>query len=161
MAIDVILEEPAWAELGLAELAETSSEAALLHVGLRPEDWEISLLGCNDAKIAQLNADFRGKPVPTNVLSWPSEERAGATGEVPALPAGDPELGDIAIAYETCIKEAENGNKLPQNHVIHLVVHGVLHLLGYDHERDADADLMEGVEIAILERLGVPNPYVL
>ena len=159
MSVDVIIEDDRWAELGLQALAERAVRATLAHLDLAPEDWEVSLLACDDARIAALNGDFRAKPQPTNVLSWPSEERANP-GKTPHLPSGDPELGDIAIAYDTCMAEAKDGKKPPANHVTHLIVHGVLHLLGYDHENDSDADLMEGTEIAILGKLGVPNPYM-
>ena len=78
------------------------------------------------ARIAALNADFRGKPAPTNVLSWPS-------GEGPAAPGEPRFLGDLALAWETCLAEAEAAGIAPADHVTHLVVHGVLHLVGYDH----------------------------
>ena len=160
MTADIIIEDPRWEALGLKPLAEAALQVTLAHFGLAPDDWEVSILACDDARIAVLNAEFRENPTPTNVLSWPSVERGAPPGERPIPPTGDPELGDIAIAYDTCMAEAKDGNKPPEAHVSHLIVHGVLHLLGYDHENDADADLMEGTEIAILEGLGVPNPYV-
>ena len=160
MTADIIIEDPRWNEIGLERLATEATRATLTHQGLAPQDWDISILACDDARIATLNAEFREKPGPTNVLSWPSAERGANPGERPDPPTGDPELGDIAIAYDTCMAEATDGNKPPEHHVTHLIVHGVLHLLGYDHANDADADLMEGAEIAILEVLGVPNPYV-
>ena len=161
MSVDVIIEDDRWAEAGLERLAERAVAATLTHLGLDPSDWEVSVLGCNDARITALNTDFRGKPGPTNVLSWPSEERgAERDGDTPEAPAGDPELGDIALAWETCQREAAEQEKPPAQHFLHLIVHGVLHLLGYDHVRDGDADLMESLEIAILDELGVSNPYV-
>lgn len=162
MLTDVVIEDDRWRAAGLEGLAERAGRAALAHVGLDPEDWEISLLGCDDARIAALNSDFRDKPQPTNVLSWPSEER-GATepGARPDLPepGPDPELGDIAIAWETCAREAAEGGKSLTDHVTHLIVHAVLHLLGYDHIRDQDATLMESTEVEILGKLGVVDPY--
>lgn len=161
MCVDVIIEDDRWAKAGLEDLASRAVTATLTHLGLDPRDWEVTVLGCDDARIAALNADFRGKPRPTNVLSWPSQERgAEIAGQTPEIPAGDPELGDIALAWETCSKEAIDQQKDPAQHNIHLVVHGVLHLLGYDHEREKDGDLMESLEIAILRELGVPNPYL-
>jgi len=162
--VDTIEEDERWESFGLAPLAERAAVATLVHLGLEPAEFEISLLGCDDARIALLNADFRGKPAATNVLSWPSDERgAEVDGEAPELPEGDAdmpeELGDIAIAWDTCTLEAKEAGKPIADHVTHLVIHAVLHLLGYDHERDGDASLMEGTEIAILAGLGLVNPY--
>ena len=160
MSIEVIVEDVRWAEAGLERLAVRAADTALAHLGFEPKAWDISLLGCDDARIAALNTDFRDKPGATNVLSWPSEERsADADGGAP-MPPTDSELGDIALAFETCQREAAEQGKTPEQHILHLIVHGLLHLLGYDHVRDGDADLMESLEIAILRELGVPNPYV-
>ncbi|MDC0738749.1 rRNA maturation RNase YbeY [Cognatishimia sp. SS12] len=161
MTVEIITEDPRWDALALEALAERASEATLAHLGYDPDEWDISLLACDDARIAVLNGDHRDKPRPTNVLSWPSEERgAERAGASPQPPAGpDPELGDIAIAYDTCAREAAEAGKPMQDHVTHLLVHGILHLLGYDHIRDQDATLMEGLEVAILGKLGLPDPY--
>ncbi|MFX0541213.1 rRNA maturation RNase YbeY [Roseovarius sp. S4756] len=162
MLMDVMIEDRRWRALDLEPLAERAGRAALKHLRLDPAAFEISLLACNDARIAALNEDFRGKPQPTNVLSWPSGERGAArAGDVPGLPdpAADAELGDIAIAYETCAREAEAGGKPLADHATHLIVHAVLHLLGYDHIRDEDAMLMEACEVAILCKLGISDPY--
>lgn len=162
MIVDIITEDDRWTDTGLDALAEPAAVATLTHLGLDAGDWEISLLACDDARIAVLNADFRGKPAPTNVLSWPSEERgAEVAGDAPELPEPgfDSELGDIAIAYDTCLREAQEAGKPMSEHVTHLIVHAVLHLLGYDHVRDADATLMEGLEVEILGKLGLSNPY--
>lgn len=154
MAVDLILEEPRWEPVCAA--IELAVAAALDHLGV---SGDVALLGCDDARIAALNADFRGRPQPTNVLSWPSEERAALEpGARPQAPVAT-ELGDIAIAYETCEREALAQAKPFEAHVSHLVVHGVLHLLGYDHENEPDAALMEGLEVEILGNLGVPDPY--
>lgn len=157
MTIDIVYEDERWQAAGLSELAERGAAAALTHLGLDPADWEIALLACGDARIAELNGDFRGKPAPTNVLSWPAEEPGG--GELPALPAAGPELGDMALAYETCLREAGAGGLSLADHVTHLVVHGTLHLLGYDHVEDADAEIMERTEVEILATLGIADPY--
>ncbi len=162
--VETLTEDSRWDALDLEALAEKGARAALERLGLDPRAYEISLLACNDARIAELNADFRGKPQPTNVLSWPSEERGAArAGEMPHLPRPAPprpvELGDVAIAYDSCAREAKEAGRPLDDHALHLLVHGTLHLLGFDHERDADAELMEGLETEILAQLGVADPY--
>ena len=155
-----MIEDKRWGDI--AALARTATAAALERVGLEPSVFEISVLACNDARIAVLNEDFRGKPRPTNGLSWPSDERGAVTdGEMPLAPQPgiDAELGDIAIAYETTQREATEAGKTFADHTLHLLVHGTLHLLGFDHERDRDATLMEGLETEILGKLGVCDPY--
>lgn len=163
--VDTVVEDARWEALGLDGLAERGARAALAALGLPDAGYALCVMGCDDPRIAALNADFRGKPQPTNVLSWPSEERgAAAPGAMPDLPApgdaDDPEeLGDIAIAWETCLREATDQGKPLADHVTHLLVHGVLHLLGFDHIDPADAALMEGIETRALASLGVPDPY--
>ncbi len=116
---------------------------------------EVSVMLTDDAGIRGLNASWRGIDKPTNVLSFPAPEPAGAghAGDAPRM------LGDIAIAYETTRKEADEENKPFAAHLSHLAVHGVLHLIGYDHEKDDDAEAMEALEREILGRLGIPDPY--
>ncbi|SFR38686.1 rRNA maturation RNase YbeY [Litoreibacter janthinus] len=160
--IEVLTEDDRWTTAGLPALAEKACTAALSELSLDAE-YEISLLACDDARVAELNTEFRGKPTPTNVLSWPSEERgAQLPGMIPSLPDGAPhelELGDIAVAFETCAREAEEADKPFEDHVTHLLVHGTLHLLGFDHTNDPDAALMEGLETRILAKLGIADPY--
>ena len=163
--VDTLTEDARWDAFGLADLAEDIARRTLGALGLPGEGFEISLLGCSDARIAELNEDFRGKPQPTNVLSWPSDELAAAVdGGTPRRPRPGPpgmpqELGDIAIAWETCDREAAVQGKDFRAHVTHLLIHALLHLLGYDHIRDGDAHLMEGLEVRILGDLGLPDPY--
>lgn len=160
MSVDCLVEDKRWVDI--EALAQLATEATFARLGLEPSVFEISLLACNDARIAALNEDFRGKPRPTNVLSWPSDERGAVVdGEmpVPPQPGSDAELGDIAIAYETCRAEAEAADKPMRDHTLHLLVHGTLHLLGFDHERERDATLMEGLETEILGKLGICDPY--
>ncbi|MBP0483611.1 rRNA maturation RNase YbeY [Sagittula salina] len=171
MLTDTIIEDDRWDAAGLAAMAERAAQAALAHLRLTG-DYEIAVMGCDDARIATLNADFRGKPRPTNVLSWPSEDLApDIEGGAPLSPDPDPEeeeeeeedephhLGDLALAWETCTREAAEQGKPFGDHVTHLIVHGVLHLLGYDHIRDGDATLMERLEVEILGNLGLNDPY--
>lgn len=163
--VDTVIEDARWQGFGLADAAEHAARAALAALGLDPAGFSLVVMGCSDARIAALNADFRDKPRPTNVLSWPSDERgADEDGAPPRLPAPgaehDPlELGDIAIAWETCMAEAAAAQKPAHDHVTHLIVHATLHLLGYDHIRDGDAARMEGLETAILAGLGLADPY--
>jgi len=165
MVIETILEDGRWAEIGLDALAQSACAATLKHLNLDWNGFEISLLGCDDMKIATLNQDFRAKATPTNVLSWPASELgSGQPGQLPRMPTAGTadmpeELGDIAISYDTCAKEAAQAGHDIDAHVIHLLVHGTLHLLGYDHISTQDADLMEGIEVQILATLGQPDPY--
>jgi probable rRNA maturation factor len=163
--VDTVIEDARWEAFGLDRVAALSCTAVIAYFDLPNQGFALCVMGCDNAHIATLNADFRGKPAPTNVLSWPSQERgadvAGGVPDVPVPgPADDPEhLGDIAIAWETCEAEAIAAGKSMQDHVTHLVVHGMLHLLGYDHEDDIDATLMETTETRILEILGLSDPY--
>lgn len=163
--VDIVIEDDRWLAFGLERCALRAAQAVLGHLGLDPALFQTVVMGCDDARIAGLNADFRDKPRPTNVLSWPSEERGSEyAGEAPALPTpgtqDDPApLGDIAIAWETCAAEAAAADKPLADHALHLLVHATLHLLGFDHERDADAALMEGIETGVLGKLGVADPY--
>ena len=162
MSVDVVVEDPRWADLDIEALSQTATDATLVRLGLDASAFEVSLLACDDARIAVLNGDFRAKPQPTNVLSWPSEERGSdQDGQVPELPdlnRGE-ELGDLALAYDTCKREAHESGKAFADHALHLIVHGTLHLLGYDHIRDGDAALMEDLERQILGKLGLSDPY--
>ena len=163
MPVEVIVEDARWKAAWLEALASRAAQATLFHLGLDPEAWEISLLACDDSRIAALNTDFRGKPAATNVLSWPAEdlspEMAGAMPPPPVSDGDEACLGDIAIAWETCAREATEAGRPLADHITHLIVHAVLHLLGFDHIRDPDATLMETTEIGILGKLGVPDPY--
>lgn len=111
---------------------------------------ELSIVLTDDASIRAINAQWRHKDEATNVLSFPAP---------PPMPGGPHLLGDIVIAHETTAREAKAEGKPFVDHLGHLAVHGFLHLLGYDHESDADAEIMEGLEREILARLGVPDPY--
>jgi probable rRNA maturation factor len=160
---DIIIEDTRWNDMNLRSLCDTAFNAVLNDQALST-DWDISVLACDDEKIAILNAEFRGKPVPTNVLSWPAVDLAPITaGAKPTPPQmdgfGENELGDIAISYDTCMREAAAQNISINDHTIHLLMHGLLHLLGYDHETNADATLMEGMESRLLEKMGINDPY--
>lgn len=163
--VDTVIEDARWQVLNLPALAERAALESLAELGLSSSGYCLCVMGCDDARIAVLNGDFRAKPQATNVLSWPSEERGAQTpGARPDRPepgtCDDPlSLGDIAIAYDTCASEAKSAGKSLTDHVSHLLVHGTLHLLGYDHVDDKDAELMEATEVRILARLGLCDPY--
>jgi len=166
MILDVVIEDARWDAAALEKQAQEAVSATLAYLELEDEDWEVTVLGCDDARIADLNAEFREKPKPTNVLSWPAQELAAVQdGGQPTPPEvdfmGDAALGDIAISYDTCVKEADLAQKSREDHVRHLLVHGTLHLLGYDHIRDGDATIMETLEVGILGKLGIPDPYII
>lgn len=161
MDVDVLTDDPRWGDI--TELALRVIGVAAEQIGA-PAAGEVVVLATSDARIKGLNAEFRGKPQATNVLSWPAQDLAPeAPGALPPEPEADPiggvSLGDIALAYETCASEAKAAGIDLTAHTSHLLVHGFLHLLGFDHETEADAALMEGREVEILQALGHPNPY--
>jgi probable rRNA maturation factor len=150
--VDAVIEDKRWEALDLATLAERATRAALTAAEIDPAGCEIALLATDDARVGALNAQFRGTAAPTNVLSWPSGETETLAGERRFL-------GDLALGYETCLREAEACGIAPADHLTHLVVHGVLHLVGLDHAVDAEAGAMEALETKILASLGVADPY--
>jgi probable rRNA maturation factor len=154
LAVDVLIESEAWRKLPEAEDIVRRAIAATSPIEIHSRNAALSVLLCDDEKIAGLNANWRGEEGPTNVLSFPAPPLQG--------PAPDEmvPLGDIAIAYETLASEAEENGKTVSDHLSHLVVHGFLHLLGYDHHIDDEAERMERLERDILARIGVPDPYV-
>jgi probable rRNA maturation factor len=148
-AIDIIVESTSWKkERGAKTVVRQAIVAAARAVPERTG--ELAVVLTDDAAIRALNRTWRGKDEATNVLSFPAQSPPGT----PAL------LGDIVIAYETTAREAQAEGKPFRHHLAHLAVHGYLHLAGHDHEADAEAEAMESLEIAVLARLKVPNPYV-
>jgi probable rRNA maturation factor len=147
--IDVEIEDEAWSSAlpEVEALVERAAEAALDTLSQAERGGAVAILLTDDAAVADLNQRFRGKPTSTNVLSFPAAESAY------------PHLGDVALAYGFCAGEAKVQGKSLADHLAHLVVHGVLHLLGYDHEAEADAEVMEQMECEILRRFGVADPY--
>ncbi len=150
--IEVEIEDPTWlrdlpdAQTVAVEAAHRAMPTPSGGEGAPMVD-EIDILLTSDEAVRALNARFRGKDAPTNVLSFP------------ALQTAQGHLGDIALAYGVCAREATAQGKPLADHLSHLVVHGVLHLLGYDHEVDAQAQAMEDRERAILAELGIADPY--
>jgi probable rRNA maturation factor len=152
-AIDIVLESPLWkAQRGVRTVLQRAiSEAAAVAA---TSGGELAIVLTDDSAIRALNRDWRGKDQPTNVLSFPAPARPGPAGGVRLM-------GDIVIAYETVEREARAEERPFRHHLAHLAVHGFLHLVGHDHAAEAEADAMEALEIAVLARLDVPNPYLL
>ena len=155
VAVEVTIPCPLWegACADAAALAETAAHLTLLQSHAAPTS-VVDVTLTDDATQRAFNHTWRGKDAPTNVLAFPAAD--------PAIPPPDGApllLGDVVLAYETVGREAAEQHKPLADHLRHLVVHGVLHLLGYDHIQPAEAAAMEAREIAILAELGVPNPY--
>jgi len=148
LAIDLIIDAGDWSRLADAEALIARAASAVsdaVDVGLGAT---ATIVLSDDAEVRRLNAQWREKDKPTNVLSFPAPEQPGVNF-----------LGDVILAAETVAAEARDGNLPLEHHVTHLVIHGLLHLLGFDHETDEDAEEMESLETAILAGLGVPDPY--
>jgi probable rRNA maturation factor len=154
--IEVLVVASCWqAEPGAETVIHRAIAAAAGMVDADVGEAEVAVMLTDDAGIRTLNNNWRGIDKPTNVLSFPALQPSGAGGpdDVPRM------LGDIAIAYETTRKEADDEQRPFDHHLSHLAVHGFLHLIGYDHENDADAETMETLEAEILAQLGIPDPY--
>lgn len=144
--IETVIEDEGWTEI-LPDAAALAGECRLAAAAFEPDlEREIALLLCDDETMTDLNGRFRGKPAPTNVLSFPSGEEGGF-------------LGDIALARQTCAVEAAEKNIPLRDHAAHLIIHGMLHLIGYDHETEDEAVLMERRETEILRVMGIADPY--
>ena len=154
-SVEILVESARWGARGgvrpLLRRAITEAAAALSRgAALSTRSIELAIVLTNDSAIRKLNRTWRGKDEPTNVLAFPARQ--------PASPRGS--LGDIVIAYETLAREAKAEGKPFSHHLAHLAVHGFLHLCGYDHDTDRQAASMEGLEVAVLARLRIPNPYI-
>ena len=154
ITVDVIVAAKPWrAVRGARTLARKAAAAALAGSRKKVRGAEVAVVLTSDAAVRRLNAAYRGKDRPTNVLSFPAAEGRDFLDGAPGL------LGDVVLAYGTMVKEARADAKPLKNHLLHLVVHGVLHLLGYDHGRVREAQAMEALETKILAGMGVPDPY--
>ncbi|MBS0235110.1 MAG: rRNA maturation RNase YbeY [Proteobacteria bacterium] len=148
-AVEIIEDDGDWSQAAdLDDLIEAAAQAAFEAVEADGAPRFVTVALSSDANVTDLNGRFRGKAKPTNVLSFPAGDGAP-----------DGQIGDIILGLETVEREAREQGIPVAHHVQHLVVHGVLHLLGYDHETAADAERMEAIEIDILSKLGIANPY--
>ena len=156
--VDVIIQSPRW---NRHPRAATVARRAIAAAAPRAaHHCELAVVLTDDKAIQGLNRRWRGKNAPTNVLSFPTVDSGlSRTPVLGTLALGTPILGDIVIAYETTAAESQAEGKPFDHHLFHLVVHGFLHLLGYDHESDVEAEEMEHLERKILARLDVPDPY--
>lgn len=154
VAIDISVDGGGWPdEAELLALAERAFAAAKKAGRLRhPESAELSMLFTNDARMREINRDWRAQDKPTNVLSFPGQDMQ------PGESAGEI-LGDVVLSWETVEREAGLEGKSIESHLTHLVVHGILHLFGYDHENDEQAAQMEDAERRALRELGIDDPY--
>ncbi len=149
-AIDIQVASPLWQAQPLAEPTVRAAIAAA--AALSTAAGEVSILLTDDKAIRALNRDWRGIDKATNVLSFPAPAATpGATTKM---------LGDIVMAYETLAQECNRQDRVFLHHLAHLTVHGFLHLIGYDHQTDAQADAMEGLESKIMARMNLPDPYL-
>lgn len=153
IAVDVEVEAEAWSALDEVEvLARRSAEAALRAAAAEAAGpLSATILLTDDGAVRELNHSWRGQDKPTNVLSFPASH--------PTAPGEPRHLGDVVLAYETVAGEARIEGKQLAHHAAHLIVHGILHLLGQDHASDAEADAMEAMERSALVSLGISDPY--
>ena len=152
MEIDFLTDDEAWRALPEREAQAHAAIRAVFEVLQSPApEAELSLVFTSDQAVAELNRVWRGKAEPTNVLSFPA-----AGGAWPGAPRA---LGDIVLAAGVVSREARTSGKPLANHTSHLIIHGLLHLVGYDHEDDARAEAMERLEAEVMARLGLPDPY--
>jgi probable rRNA maturation factor len=169
--LSVLVEDGRWDVVlaggrpALEDLAAVAVSAALAGAGEAEAALSLAVVLADDARVAALNAAYRGREGPTNVLSFAVRDAAPDVAPAPGLEElgpeelGPEELGDVILALETCRREAGDLGTDLRSHLCHLIVHGVLHLLGYDHQDDEQAEEMEGLETEILAGLGIADPY--
>ncbi len=168
MKTDIVFKDKRWRILPLDEIARVSFSAVENDILDDEDDFEISILATNDFELIELNKKFRNHTKSTNILSWPEYNYKRVE------PGGTPErtpkrlkffesprfLGNIAISFDQCSIEADERNINFSHHITHLLIHGCLHLIGFDHENELDAARMENVEKRLLLELGIENPYM-
>ena len=165
----VMIDDKRWVGVPLEEIAKSALKLLVDNSLVKKSNFEVSILAGNDSEIKKLNKNFRGRNTSTNIISWPEYNLQ------PKHPGHSPKqfdkstlaseetifLGNLAISFERCSSEAEKKDISFADHLLHLLLHGYLHLLGFDHQNELDATLMEDIEIRLLSRIGIKNPYEL
>ena len=169
MIINITFRDKRWVKIPLEEIAKGALQLIIDKFLGQDNNFEVSILATDDAEIRELNKNFRGNDSSTNIISWPEHEtQSNQLGHIPDLVdklksrfEGLTFLGNIAISFDRCFIEAEEKNIQFEDHVTHLLLHGYLHLIGFDHQNETDANLMEDIEIKLLSVVGIKNPYEL
>ena len=167
MKINILINDLRWSKTKLQDTCERSFGLAMSVSDEMNFNPEVSILACNDKEICELNEKFRGQNSPTNILSWPEYE---LKSEIPGQPPRKMKavveeasrltfIGNLAISFDRCSTESKESEITFDDHMTHILLHGCLHLLGFDHQNDLDANLMEGMEINLLSSIGIKNPY--
>ena len=167
MKINICIKDTRWSRYDLKELCYKSLKLALSTLATKEKYFEISVLACDNSIIKDLNMRFRQKNIPTNILSWPETSVNNLKEDIlQQSPTGGSckkenpiFLGNIAISFDQCLSESNLKKISFRNHITHLLLHGCLHLLGYSHEEELEAKVMETTEIKLLESIGIKNPY--
>lgn len=169
MIINIKFKDKRWLKIPLEEIGKGALKLIIDKFLGKDNNFEVSILASDDVEIRELNKNFRGIDGSTNIISWPEyETQSNQPGHIPdlvdKLKSGFEELtflGNLAISFDRCSIEAEEKNIHFEDHVLHLLLHGCLHLIGFDHQNELDAFLMEDIEIRLLSRVDIKNPYEL
>ena len=169
MKINIIFKDKRWVNIPLEAIAKGALKLIIDKFLGQDNNFEVSILASADAEIKELNKNFRGNNTSTNIISWPEHEsQIKQPGHFPeqinkyqSRSEGVTFLGNLAISFERCSTEAIEKNIHFEDHILHLLLHGCLHLIGFDHQNELDANLMEDIEIRLLSGVGIKNPYEL
>jgi probable rRNA maturation factor len=169
MIINITFKDKRWVKIPLEEIGKGALKLIIDKFLGQDNNFEVSILASDDVEIRELNKNFRRIDSSTNIISWPEHEtQLNQPGHIPDLVdklksgfEGLNFLGNLAISFDRCSIEAEEKNIHFEDHVLHLLLHGCLHLIGFDHQNELDANLMEDIEIRLLSGVGIKNPYEL
>ena len=169
MKINIIFKDKRWVKIPLEEIGKGALKLIIDKFLGQDNNFEVSILASDDVVIRKLNKKFIGKDGSTNIISWPEHETlSNQPGHIPDLVTklksrseGLTFLGNLALSFERCSIEAKEKNIHFEDHILHLLLHGCLHLIGFDHQNEKDANLMEDIEIRLLSGVGIKNPYEL